>query len=488
MDVKRIGKKSWQVLKWGLVGIGGYLIYVIATAVIPFAWFMASNEADTSVEPEYIEETNERVALMEYGPDSWSARVNMIEAAEETLDISYFYMEDGSSVPLFFGHVLEAADRGVEVRFLLDGIFHGMRGEDAAVISIFNEHPNIELKFYEPLDLLRPWTFNNRMHDKFILVDGRYGKTGGRNIGNRYFVRESYEEEYSYDRDILIMNPDEEAEGTIISEMEDYFDQLWTSEFAVSQTDEELSDREREEAEERRVEIEEWLAQSNEISEKRELDYDIEDWWERGHEINGGYIVYNSLERGMKEPWIWQDMLRLVEEAEESIFVQSPWMIPDRHMRQDIEIVQDNFTFEEGILLTNSRSANHNPGAQSGTENHREAFVEAGYTLYEYQPPESSLHMKTLIVDEQMVAVGAYNLDGRSSYMNTDNMVVLDSPGLAEEILETVEKSYMPRSPQIDEEGQEIDDGEVLIRDEPLWKRIWVPVLRPITRLFETLL
>lgn len=488
MDWKKTGKISWRVLKWILLVVAAYLGYAIVTAVISFAWIMTPSEADTSTIPEAVEETNERVALMDYGPDAWNARVNMIQAAEETLDIAYFYMEDGSSVQLFYAHVLEAADRGVEVRYLMDGIFHGMRGEDAAIVDVFNEHPNIELKFYEPLDLLRPWTFNNRMHDKFILVDGRYGKTGGRNIGNRYFIRESYEEEYSYDRDILLMNPESSSEGTVLEQIEEYYDQLWESEYAISQTEDELSEREQEEASEKRGEINEWLEESNELSDQKEIDYDMEDWWERGHEVNSGYIVYNSLERGMKEPWIWQDMLRLVEGAEEEIFIQSPWMIPDRHMRRDLETAKENFTFDRGVLLTNGRSANHNPGAQSGTENHREAFVEAGYELYEYQPQESSLHMKTLIVDKKIVAVGAYNFDGRSSYMNTDNMVVLDSPGLAEEIVDTVERSYMPRSPRIDENGEEVDDGEVYIREEPLWKRIWVPVLRPITRLFETLM
>lgn len=485
--MKKVAKKSWKVVKWVLLAVVVLFTYLFVTAVLPFV-IMEPEEADTTVEPEVAEETGERVALMDYGPDAWNARINMIDAAEETLDISYFYMEDGSSVQLFYAHVLEAADRGVEVRFLMDGIFHGMRGDDSAIVDVFTEHPNIELKFYEPLDLLRPWTLNNRMHDKFILVDGQYAKTGGRNIGNRYFIRESYEEEYSYDRDILIMNPEDSSEGTVIEQIEDYFELLWDAEFTESQTDEELSDSEREEAAEHREEIEEWLEKSRELTADREIDYDMEDWWERGHEINSGYIVYNSIDRGQKEPWIWQDMLRLVENAEENIFVQSPWMIPDRHMRQDLENAQENFTFDEGVLLTNGRSANHNPGAQSGTENHREAFVEAGYDLYEYQPPESSLHMKTLIVDEEIVAVGAYNFDGRSSYLNTDNMVVLDSPGLAEEILETVEKSYMPRSPQIDEDGNEIDDGEVIIREEPFWKRIWVPMLRPLTRIFESLM
>lgn len=487
MDWKKILKKSWKVTKWVLIACLIFFIYLFVTAALPFM-IMTPSEVDTNVVPDSVE-SDERVALMEFGPDAWQARINMIEAAEETLDISYFYMEDGSSVPLFYAHVVEAADRGVQVRYLMDGIFHGMRGDDRAVIFLFKEHPNIELKFYEPIDLLRPWTLNNRMHDKFIIVDGKYAKTGGRNIGDRYYIRESYEEEYSYDRDVMILNPEaDELSGTIIDQIKEYYDALWSSEYSVSQTDDELSEGEREDANEYREEIMEWLEKSNELSKVRGHDYDMEDWWERAHEIESGYLVHNSIKRGQKEPLIWQDMLRLVQNAKEHILIQSPWMIPDRHMRRDIEAVKNDFSFQEGMLLTNSRSSNHNPGAQSGTENHRVRFVESDFDLYEYQPPESSLHTKTLIIDRETVAVGAYNFDARSSYLSTENMVVLESPGLAEEILEIVEERYMPHSPQIDKNGNEIDDGEVVIRDEPFWKRIWVPVLRPITWLFESLM
>lgn len=488
MKRKVVLNKIWKGLKWVSWIALAYIGYVIVTAVLPFI-ILSPKEANTRFVPETVEETDERVALAEFGPDAWNARINLLESAQETLDISYFYMSQGSSVYLFYAHILEAANRGVEVRYLMDGIFHGMRGEDRSIINVFNEHPNIELRFYEPLDLLRPWTWNNRMHDKLLIMDGKYAMTGGRNIGDRYYARLSYEKEFSYDRDVLILNPDSSSEEeSIVNQMSAYYDQLWASDYSISQTNRELNQREKENAEAYKKEVEEWLTASREQTESTDRDYTIEDWWERSHEVDSGYFIHNSIERGQKEPFIWQDMLRLVKDAEEQVLIQSPWMIPDRHMRKDIDIVEDHFSFEEGILLTNARSSNHNPGAQSATENHRNSFVESEFDLFEYQPPESSLHMKTLVVDRKISAVGAYNFDARSSYLSTENMLVVNSEGLAEEILESVEEKYMVRSARIDEEGNEIEDGEVEIRAVPFWKNIWVLFLGLFSWIFESLL
>ncbi len=56
------------------------------------------------------------------------------------------------STKIFLGSILEAADRGVEVRILLDGIFHNLKGELKDTIYAFSNHPNIQLKFYEPFN------------------------------------------------------------------------------------------------------------------------------------------------------------------------------------------------------------------------------------------------------------------------------------------------------------------------------------------------
>ncbi len=52
------------------------------------------------------------MALIEDRYYSGLVRVDLIERAEETLDISYYTIHDGISTDIFLGSILEAADRG----------------------------------------------------------------------------------------------------------------------------------------------------------------------------------------------------------------------------------------------------------------------------------------------------------------------------------------------------------------------------------------
>src|SRR5690606_23645116 len=175
-----------------------------------------------------------RAVLVEDRYYSGLVRVDLIERAEETLDISYYTIHDGISTDIFLGSILEAADRGVKVRFILDGMFHHLEGNLKYVIYAFTAHPNIELKFYEPFTLLKPWTWNNRLHDKFIIADSKLAIIGGRNIGDKYFVPQNdLNIDAVYDRDVLILNTDEiKYHSSVIFQLEDYFNKVWEHEFS----------------------------------------------------------------------------------------------------------------------------------------------------------------------------------------------------------------------------------------------------------------
>src|SRR5690554_1398111 len=49
-------------------------------------------------------------------------------------------------------------------------------------------------------------------------------------------------------------------------------------------------------------------------------------------------FIHNPIERGNKEPWIWYDLSRLINHAEDSIFIQSPYIIPTKKMMKHIDI------------------------------------------------------------------------------------------------------------------------------------------------------
>ena len=57
------------------------------------------------------------------GMDALGARLRMLEKAEKTVDLQYFLMKDDTAGQVVLHALLQAADRGVQIRFLLDDIF-----------------------------------------------------------------------------------------------------------------------------------------------------------------------------------------------------------------------------------------------------------------------------------------------------------------------------------------------------------------------------
>ncbi|MER2063969.1 MAG: phospholipase D family protein, partial [Alkalibacterium sp.] len=445
---RRIVKRLGQIL-------GIYLVYVTLTAVI---WPVIKPMPEkVEVEPSFIE-TNERVTLLEYGIEAFGARMDSIDAAEETIDVSYYYMKEGKSVDIFHAYVLAAAERGVKVRYLLDGISHGVRGEDRDVIHAFNHHPNITFKLYEPITRLvyAPWRINNRMHDKMLIVDGKYAVSGGRNISDVYYERTSKDVAYSHDRDVFLMKTDE-SEG-LIDQMMSYYNELFDSKYAVDQTTWSITDFNGNKAEDMFTQLKQYYDEHQAELADREPLTSLETWEDRSVEINRGYYVSNELTRGFKTPYVWSHLLELSSRAEEHLFIQSPWVIPNSQMREDIESTE--YSTDEGVLLTNGMSTNSNALAHIGTENRKPFFIDSFLDYYEYQPTEASLHTKTWVFDKQISAIGSYNFDARSSYLSTESMIIIDSEALAEQLLEESKESFLNKS------GQIYPDGSISYGDE----------------------
>src|SRR5262249_1768744 len=79
--------------------------------------------------------------------DAFGARVVLAGAAERSLDAQYYIWHDDISGRLMFQALLDAANRGVRVRLLLDD--NNTAGLDAT-LSALNEHSNIEVRLFNP--------------------------------------------------------------------------------------------------------------------------------------------------------------------------------------------------------------------------------------------------------------------------------------------------------------------------------------------------
>ena len=68
------------------------------------------------------------------GFDAFGARLKLMDRAERSIDVQYFLMKPDFAGIVFAKKLMEAADRGVRVRFLLDDIFTTV--DDQALILL----------------------------------------------------------------------------------------------------------------------------------------------------------------------------------------------------------------------------------------------------------------------------------------------------------------------------------------------------------------
>jgi putative cardiolipin synthase len=101
-------------------------------------------------------------------------------------------------------------------------------------------------------------------------------------------------------------------------------------------------------------------------------------------------------------------------------------------------------------VLTNSLASTDVVAVHAGYAKRRRDLLEAGVELYEVKTSavtddpttkarfgissSSSLHAKTFAIDESRVFVGSFNFDLRSTHLNTEMGLVIDSPRLARQI------------------------------------------------------
>ena len=164
------------------------------------------------------------------GKDAFGARLLLMDRAERSIDAQYFLMKPDDAGLVFAHTMMEAADRGVRVRFLIDDIFTTVK--DRALIYL-NEHPNIEVRVFNPISRKGIWALNylanfsranRRMHNKSFTIDNQLSIVGGRNIAVEYFQLDSSGE--FIDFDVI-------AAGPIVRDISDSFDADWNHELAV---------------------------------------------------------------------------------------------------------------------------------------------------------------------------------------------------------------------------------------------------------------
>lgn len=392
--------------------------------------------------------------LLEDNADSLRVRIALAELAEETLDIQYFIWQDDMTGRLLMKHVLDAADRGVRVRFLIDDL--AVVGRHAELESL-DAHPRIEVRVFNPWrlrsPLIRPFEFvtrmnvlNHRMHNKVLVADGRFAILGGRNIGDRYFG--VYDNFVQNDVDLMLA-------GALVGDAMASFETYWISE--NSRPVGGAGD-----ASTIRALCEESVAANAEMLVAFATP---PDGWnayfaalvEKATKGRGRLLLDPPNVDEQSPTALYEHFKAMIAEAREDLIISSPYLVPDSEL---IELIAD--LVERGVrvrILTNSLASNSHVIAHSAYKKWRRALLAAGAEIYEmrsdaevlerYKTPPAepkwlALHTKAVVVDGRTSFVGSPNVDPRSMILNTEIGVIADDPELAAALVRLLERDMAP--------------------------------------------
>ena len=462
-----------------------YFIYVIFTVIILPNYYPkeVSNCCDYEevVNDFYGEDLThpDKITLIDNGK-ALSVRINLIENAQEIIEISQFYINNDKVGNIFLAELLEAADRGVKVRIIVDGKYNKISGFTKENIYALIVHPNIELKLYEPFKLFKPWTINNFLHDKILIIDSKYGLISGRNIGNRYFLDDT--NKYTYDLDTIITytgNTEDDYKNSSINQLKDYFTYMWNHRYTIKPKKINIREKNKGKASYQKL-----INNLDKYREKESELFNIEfNWEEISVPTKNITLVYNPLNRLNKKPKVWCTIAHLINNANSKVFINSPYIVPTKEIANKLDSAK--ISDLEINVLTNSAGSTPNIFAFSGYLRYKEKMLSNNnINIYEYQG-EGSLHSKTYIIDDRISIVGSYNLDPRSTFLSTESMLVVDSNEFTELLNTYYEKQInysLLTNGLYSYENNDIDPAPV-----PLVKKATLTIMRYVVRLIDHL-
>lgn len=471
-----------------------FLIYLIAGALLPFVHTKEAGEAfkqQFNVEAFYGDgESVDRARVVETSTDALESRISMIHQAENEIILSTFDIREGHSSRDIFSSLLEAADRGVKVRILVDGLYGMVHMHGNPIFYAAGTSPNIEIKFYNIPNPLKPWTINGRMHDKYVIVDDKLLLLGGRNTFD-YFLGEYNLKNLSYDRDVLIFNTAfgretaEDAKNastqSVIYQVEDYFNDMWDSKYCKTVFDAPTRSMTEKIPAARQELREHYLAMQEAMS---GLTVPGHDYQAETVPIRKATLISNPTHIMAKEPWVWYQIQALMAQAENRAYIHTPYAVFSKDMYRSMAEIAHRVP--NVTMLLNATSVGDNFMASSDYTRNRKDILDTGVCLREYFGDHSS-HGKSILIDDRLSLVGSYNLDMRSTYVDTETMLVIDGEEFNQQ-LEACIMELEASSLAVNKDGGYVPDEDVSIVELPRKKKILFSITSQLFQLIRYLI
>ncbi|MFK8329124.1 phospholipase D family protein [Pseudomonas sp. BJa5] len=428
--------------------------------------------------------------LLPNSNEAFRARAELIRNAQSSIDLQYYIVRDGLSTRTLVHELLQAADRGVRVRILLDDTTSD--GLDVKMATLA-AHPNIHIRVFNPLHLGRSTgvtravgrLFNlnlqhRRMHNKLWLVDNSMAIVGGRNLGDEYFDAEP---------NLNFTDIDLLGVGPVAEQLGHSFDQYWNSALSRPIGDFLMTQPDADDLRASRQRLEDSLAKA-EVEHKALYDRLM------GYKTRPRLDIWRNELIWAHNQALWDAPSKVLARDEpDPQLLMTQQLAPEMNgVRHELILVSAYFVpgapgllyltsrADAGVsvkLLTNSLEATDVPAVHGGYAPYRRALLEHGVHLYELrrQPgdpssrhmvhlhgsSDSSLHSKAIIFDRRKTFIGSFNFDPRSVLWNTEVGVLVDSTELAEY---TRDLAVQGMAPALSYQVRLVDDKLVWVTED----------------------
>ena len=280
-------------------------------------------------------ENTERAVIIEKNPEALLQRVRLIKNAKKEIILSTFAFQSDESGKLILGALHDAADRGVHIRLLVDGMESWIDMEGNPYFYGLSSHENVEIKLYNKANPLKPWKMMGRMHDKYLIADGKRYILGGRNTYN-YFLGD-FPGHKNYDRDVLVVCDEPEKENSV-NQLLEYFETIWEQEDSgYFHDNKKLANRQS--VKNAVLELQNGYQKYFEENKERICDTDYTD---ETFETEKIALVSNPIHTGSKEPVVWYQLGELMKNAKNRVKIHTPYIICNDMMYNTWEEIAEN--------------------------------------------------------------------------------------------------------------------------------------------------
>lgn len=326
--------------------------------------------------------------LLTTGIEFFDTLFEEIEKAQHHLHIQFYIFNEDCIGKEMTSLLKRKAREGVKVRLLVDymGSFFLKKKaikemQLAGIQFAYSFKPGFPYFFYK---------LNRRNHRKITVIDGETGFIGGFNVGDEYLGRNPKLGDW---RDYHLV-----LHGPIVHPLQEQFLLDW--EAACGET---LDDAR-------------YLPKLEERSQQFTI-------------LSAEHNIYSFF-------------LRQIEEAKTSLFIGSPYFIPDARLQN--ALLQALGRGVEVTLLVPMKS--DHPFVKEASYLYFGELLEAGCRIHQYY--EGFFHAKVFVVDQKLCDIGTANFDLRSLYTNAEVNCIFNDPQLIAATLKAIEDD-LARSEQM---------------------------------------